>query len=449
VKYAELVDTDPKLARPLKALERATLGQWWELVRGLSRALSDAGDKSFVEIRNALFGRKRDDLPAIARLEAALPVADATPDATASRKSLREKAKRPPAVQLKAFFDRLVKYRNVYIGHGSAGLASDDFYAHMASLLLQGATELFRELDMLAGARLVFVAGVQRTTSGDWSVDHFELTGEQAQRMEPLVFPVHEAESLPRPDRVYLATQRMPHDRRILLSPLHPLLVYDHRTNEAFFPLDVRATRKHAEYFCYSTGKVVRRSELVADQQDLLARVVEPTEYEGDSNGEEPRATKRSFLDPVCRYVKPQWRGALFGLTCALVCWLVTRLDVVQAVEQWMFDGCFLARGERVSTAKEKIVLVGLDDASISNVGKPLACVSGQLAKVIEYLDQQEVAAIGVDLILRESLAGWLFNNPDERDDAIKVGLATAKAKNVGTGGAAWSMGAARLAMAP
>jgi adenylate cyclase len=100
---------------------------------------------------------------------------------------------------------------------------------------------------------------------------------------------------------------------------------------------------------------------------------------------------------------RPGWRGALIGLCCASVAWGLSQHTPLRGLEEWALDGCFVYRGQRPSTAREKIILIGLDDRSLAELGRPLVYASPELAEVVTFLKQQGAAATGVDLIMPET----------------------------------------------
>ena len=122
---------------------------------------------------------------------------------------------------------------------------------------------------------------------------------------------------------------------------------------------------------------------------------------------------------------RPFWRGAASGLTWALLIWMISDLRVVRGLENWAIDGCFWVRGARRSPAK--VVIVGLDDASLSALNKPLTSFSAELAKVIAYLDDRRAAAIGVDILIPDHLD----QIPEITADAPQVGSQTLASNKV------------------
>lgn len=120
-------------------------------------------------------------------------------------------------------------------------------------------------------------------------------------------------------------------------------------------------------------------------------------------------------------------RGVLLGVVCALVAELLSLLGPFRGVEEGLFDGWFYARGSRPTQAR--VVLVGLDDVSLDRLNKPLVFLSPELAQVVTCLRQRGAAAIGLDLIVPESLE---HNREFEQFlEADKLGLAVAEAGNV------------------
>ncbi|HEV3257978.1 MAG TPA: serine/threonine-protein kinase [Gemmataceae bacterium] len=258
VEYAELKDHDPELTEKLKNLARPSVGHWWELVRRLVPVLAEKGDQGFATARELLLGRARDDLPRAAGLDAAL--LEALDGRSGARATIR----------LTELFDRLVHYRNREIGHGASGLRSGEFYNRMGQTLLVGLTQVFRQLDVLAGRRLIYVSEVSRLTARGWSIEREALVGETARRIEPLHLPESGAELLPRPERVYLESRQ---DATETLRPLHPLIHYDPDAREVYF-LNSRRGKQQIEYLCYNSGAVLRREVPGAEQQELLGRIL-------------------------------------------------------------------------------------------------------------------------------------------------------------------------------
>ncbi|HEV3120833.1 MAG TPA: serine/threonine-protein kinase, partial [Isosphaeraceae bacterium] len=286
VAYVERGPRDPKLDERLKNLARPAVGHWWEFARTLIPRLAEGADSGIQAVRAFLLGHARDDLPRAAGLDAAL------------RQELEGVSGARSTVRPSELFDRLVAYRNREIGHGAFGERPSAFYDRMGWALLGGVSDLLSRLDVLAGWRLVAVTEVRRLSSGAWLVDWYELVGESARKLEPLEVPEAEAGLLPRPDRVYLLKRPEvgENGRKPEHWSLHPLVLFEPETAEVFF-LSAQRGQRRAEYLCYSTGRVVDRTELGSDQRALLARIlggpVEPEKFESwvaRSHAEEPAA---------------------------------------------------------------------------------------------------------------------------------------------------------------
>jgi WD40 repeat protein/serine/threonine protein kinase len=259
VEYAALPTHAPELAECLQNLARPALGHWWEFVRRLIPVLADQAVPGFAPLRDLLLGKRRDDLPRAAGLNAALrQVLEGTSGARA-------------AVYPAELFDRLVRYRNREIGHGAAGMASGEVYERLGQALLAGTAELLRRLDVLAGRRLVYVSEV-REVRGSWKVERLELAGEAPRRLEPLEQAREQAAGLPSGERLYLAEAGADGSAGRLTS-LHPLVVFDAEANECAF-LNGRRGKARAEYLCYSSGRTTERPDLGDEQRALLARAL-------------------------------------------------------------------------------------------------------------------------------------------------------------------------------
>src|SRR5207249_1376347 len=137
VVYAEAGDPDAALAERLAKLARPALGHWWEFVRLLVPRLAERGEAGFGPVQEVLLGRKRDDLPRLAGLDALLR---AELDGAAGARS---------TVRVSELFDRLVRYRNRELGHGAAGQRPADYYDRVGRALLAGVGELLGRLDVL------------------------------------------------------------------------------------------------------------------------------------------------------------------------------------------------------------------------------------------------------------------------------------------------------------
>jgi CHASE2 domain-containing sensor protein len=129
------------------------------------------------------------------------------------------------------------------------------------------------------------------------------------------------------------------------------------------------------------------------------------------------------------RYLKPGWRGVLFGLVCGMAAWLLGSNPFFRQLEERFQDGCFSYRGRRPS--QTRIVLVGIDADSFNALGKPAIFSSPELAEAVSYLKAQGVAAIGVDLFIPQNYAGLAELQAGGQGDATKLGRAILAANNV------------------
>ena len=82
--------------------------------------------------------------------------------------------------------------------------------------------------------------------------------------------------------------------------------------------------------------------------------------------------------------LRPTWRGALIGALCGLASWLIALHPFFQGLEEWCQDACFAYRGRRDSAAR--VILVGIDDATLAVLPKPLTSISPELGEVVTYL---------------------------------------------------------------
>lgn len=117
---------------------------------------------------------------------------------------------------------------------------------------------------------------------------------------------------------------------------------------------------------------------------------------------------------------KPAWRGALLGLLCALGVLFITRMNVIKGLEDWMLDGCFSIRGRRATHTR--IVLVGLDNVSLDKLQKPPANLSPELAEIVAYVRRHGATAVGIDLLVPESLSGRPDLQRGQPGDATRLG---------------------------
>jgi adenylate cyclase len=98
-------------------------------------------------------------------------------------------------------------------------------------------------------------------------------------------------------------------------------------------------------------------------------------------------------------------------------------------IEERLQDAAFACRGRRVSQAR--IVLIGLDAASLESLRKPALYLSPELAEVVRYVKEQGAAAIGLDLLIPPSYAGLPELQAGGAGDATALGQAILDAGNV------------------
>jgi adenylate cyclase len=113
------------------------------------------------------------------------------------------------------------------------------------------------------------------------------------------------------------------------------------------------------------------------------------------------------------------------GSCCGLAAWLIVQIELVRTLEDWMQDGVFSYRGPRSTSTK--LVIVALDEESLERLRKPALLASPELGEVIRYLHKKRAVAIGLDLIVPESLE----TVPNLDLKAELLGAAAAEAGNV------------------
>jgi class 3 adenylate cyclase/CHASE2 domain-containing sensor protein len=119
-------------------------------------------------------------------------------------------------------------------------------------------------------------------------------------------------------------------------------------------------------------------------------------------------------------------RGAIVGAFCGLAAWAVAQQPLLRGLEDWLQDAGFAWRGARPSVTK--VLVVGIDDATLAILPRPMAALSPELAAVVTYLKDHGASAVGLDLTIPDTL--------DEYDrehglDGWALGRAAALAGNV------------------
>ena len=124
--------------------------------------------------------------------------------------------------------------------------------------------------------------------------------------------------------------------------------------------------------------------------------------------------------------LRPTWRGALIGALCGLASWLIALHPFFRGLEEWCQDACFAYRGRRDSAAR--VILVGIDDATLAALPKPLTSISPELGEVVTYLRARGARAVGLDLMIPETPDGY---DRDNNLGGSALGLAAGRADKV------------------
>ena len=109
------------------------------------------------------------------------------------------------------------------------------------------------------------------------------------------------------------------------------------------------------------------------------------------------------------RWLRPA-RGAVIGLFCAMVTWVLAQVPMMRGLEDWLLDGTFVLRGKRATAAQ--VLLIDIDDQSLDQLKKPLLFLSPELAETVGYLHDQGAAAIGLDVLIPESYSSLPASRP-------------------------------------
>jgi CHASE2 domain-containing sensor protein len=129
-------------------------------------------------------------------------------------------------------------------------------------------------------------------------------------------------------------------------------------------------------------------------------------------------------------FTRPAWRGVWLGLACALASWALASTSLFRGLEDWMLDGCFSGRGTRPTGTR--VVLIGLDEPSLRDLGKSYAYLSPELAQVVHHAKEQGASAIGIDLMVPQSMSTLAdIATPGAPGDARPLGQAIRQAGNV------------------
>jgi hypothetical protein len=247
-RYAELKKRRRDLTDLLTRLACPTLEHWCKLIGETVPELAEAGDGAFGEIWSCLSGPLAADWKHAPHLHEALV------------KEIDSGAKGKVGVE--DLFEALLDYRRE--GLAQAGRQSER--ERMGALLLGGVGEVLRRIDTLAGHALVYVHDVRRQASGNWLIEHYDLSGETVQRAESLEWAPSQAARLPSPQYVYIY-------REGEFLSLHPLVVYDFETGEVFFA-HAPPEGSRLDHLCFSSGRLLTRDDTPDEQRKLLERVL-------------------------------------------------------------------------------------------------------------------------------------------------------------------------------
>jgi branched-chain amino acid transport system substrate-binding protein len=251
---------DEKLDGLLKQLALPSLGQWVGFLRETARYYGKRNDHPLRNLWGQL-NKKHSDLPAVLALYRHIKNG---PEGTPSNEK---------SCTILQLFDLLVQYRNTVFGHGANRIAA--FYeSEMGPLLFPAATEVLSEgvLDLLGNkdARLIHISQVRKLNRTTVEVDAVDLTGMQANRLEPLSFPSAATRDL-EPGTVCLQWDETQTPLRI-----DPLLAYrDSELTQELMFLNRDRDRKGVEYLSYTTGITERHAEMAESMQELMALIID------------------------------------------------------------------------------------------------------------------------------------------------------------------------------
>lgn len=135
----------------------------------------------------------------------------------------------------------------------------------------------------------------------------------------------------------------------------------------------------------------------------------------------ESRTLREQLADRVARPPAPRWR--LWGLAASILAGLVLQLTQwTEGLEQQMLDAQFslLARW-RPPTMDQDIVVIAIDEATLSAIAEPLPLAHVHLSELLAALARAGAKAVALDLILPErSYDGVLPGN----DQQLVLGIA-------------------------
>jgi CHASE2 domain-containing sensor protein len=131
----------------------------------------------------------------------------------------------------------------------------------------------------------------------------------------------------------------------------------------------------------------------------------------------------------LARLRSSAFRSVWVGLACALVAWLAVQLPFLRGLDDGMLEGCFALRGQR--STNSHIVIIALDEPSLSQLRKSTNSLSPELAQVVRYARAQGATAIGIDVMIPADRAELEDLQPGQKGDALAMGQAVVQAGNV------------------
>ena len=240
----------------LKALALPSTGQWVQILRTLAEHFSkrvDASSHPLGPWSRSLLDRR--GLPKSSALLKKLSELDGVDPGVGSSLSPMD------------LFNLLPAYRNKHLGHGA--LAKEAFYAEMAPVLLDAATEILSELDLLVKGDCLLIEEKREIGDGSVVIERIRFVGQAPMRMEPLVLKTGEAYPC-QPGRLYL-------DWGAGVEPisLFPLLhaTWQEEQAEVFF-LNRSLRGDTPEYLSYASGRIVKGEGFDGEFRSFLGRVV-------------------------------------------------------------------------------------------------------------------------------------------------------------------------------
>jgi adenylate cyclase len=96
----------------------------------------------------------------------------------------------------------------------------------------------------------------------------------------------------------------------------------------------------------------------------------------------------------------PTLRGATLGFVTALVCIWLNQHPTIRQLENWALDSCFVVRQTpKVPPGTADIVIVAIDEKSLSEHPEPLVEWSPKFARVARHVLEGGAKAVGIDVL--------------------------------------------------